>query len=183
MTNVVIRIQVGSQNPVKQGAAMKAFAKAFPSRALHCETTSAPSGVPDQPMNEAETKLGAQNRATHCAHQDKKQSFDYYVAMEGGVDLFEEGPATFAYVTVRDNNGKMITGRSANLPLPGGIYKRLVEGEELAHVMDDVFNEHNIRQKGGAIGVLTNHIETRESVYMQALILALAPFMHEELYQ
>lgn len=183
MTDVVIRMQVGSQNPVKQGAAMKAFAKAFPSRAIHCDTVNAPSGVPDQPMNEADTKLGAQNRATHCAHQDKKQSFDFYVAMEGGVDIFDEGPATFAYVTVRDNNGKMITGRSANLPLPYKIYKRLEAGEELADVMDDVFNQHNIRQKGGAIGVLTNHIETRESVYMQALILALAPFMHEELYQ
>lgn len=180
--SVVLRLQVGSKNPVKLGAAMKAFAAAFPTHAIHCEELSAPSGVPDQPMTEADTRLGAQNRATHCAHQDKNQTFDFYVAMEGGVDHFPEGPATFAYVAIRDNHGKMTTGRSANLPLPASIYRRLQAGEELAHVMDELFNDHNIRQKGGAIGVFTNHLETRESVYMQALILALAPFLHSELF-
>lgn len=179
---VVMRLQVGSKNPVKLGAAMKAFTAAFPTHAIHCEQLSAPSGVPDQPMSESDTRLGAQNRAIYCAHQDKQQAFDFHVAMEGGVEHFPEGPATFAYVAIRDSSGKMSTGRSANLPLPATIYQRLEAGEELAHVMDDVFNEHNIRQKGGAIGVFTNHLETRESVYMQALVLALAPFLHHELF-
>ncbi|MBM6550198.1 inosine/xanthosine triphosphatase [Marinomonas ostreistagni] len=183
MSETVIRIQVGSNNPVKHGAAIKAFSKAFPDRAIHCEQSHAPSGVAEQPMSEDETKLGSQNRASHCAQQDKKQAFDYYVAMEGGVHLFAEGPATFAFVTIRDSQGKMITGRSANLPIPMSVYQRLEDGEELAHVMDDLFNDHNIRQKGGAIGVFTNHLETRESVYMQALILALSPFMHAELFE
>lgn len=183
MSNAVIRVLVGSNNPVKKGAAMKAFAKAFPTRAIHCEEISAPSNVADQPMNEADTKLGSQNRATFCAHSDSKQQFDYYVAMEGGVDSFSEGPATFAYVTIRDQQGRIVTGRSANLPLPRKVYSRLEQGEELAHVMDDLLNDQNIRQKGGAIGIFTNQIETRESVYMQALILALAPYLHEEIYQ
>ncbi|RDL46040.1 non-canonical purine NTP phosphatase [Marinomonas piezotolerans] len=182
MSSAVIRIQVGSENPVKHGAAIKAFSRAFPGHAIRCDMVKAPSNVPDQPMSEADTKLGAQNRVTYCAHQDKKQKFQYYVAMEGGVDLFDEGPATFAYVAIRDSNGALVTGRSANLPLPRTIFNRLEQGEELADVMDDVFNQHNIRQKGGAIGVFTNHLETRESVYMQALILALAPFLHSEFY-
>lgn len=183
MSSVVIRVLVGSTNPVKKGAALKAFAKAFPTHAIHCEDLYAPSDVPDQPMTEAETKLGAQNRATFCARSDSKQEFDYYVAMEGGVERFSEGPATFAYVTIRDQQGRLITGRSANLPLPSAVYKRLELGEELAQVMDDVFNDHNIRQKGGAIGVFTNDIESRESVYMQAMVLALAPFLHSEFYK
>ncbi|RUM49697.1 MAG: non-canonical purine NTP phosphatase [Marinomonas sp.] len=182
MSSVVIRVLVGSTNPVKKGAAMKAFAKAFPDHAIHCEDLNAPSGVADQPMNEQDTKLGAQNRATYCAHFDSQQKYDYYVAMEGGVDYFDEGPATYAYITVRNQEGRMITGRTANLPLPQFVYQRLEQGEELAHVLDDIFNQHNIRQKGGAIGVLTNHIETRESVYMQGLVLALAPFLHSEMF-
>lgn len=183
MAKPILRILVGSTNPVKRAAAEGAFIKAFANHRIECEAISVPSGVADQPMTEADTKLGAQNRTLHCASRDVQKDCDYYVAMEGGVDHFGEGPATFAYVAIRDQNGRTSTGRSSNLPLPEFVYKRLVQGEELAHVMDDVFNEHNIRQKGGAIGVLTNHLETRESVYTQALILALAPFMFAELYQ
>lgn len=183
MSKETVRILVGSTNPVKRAAAVAAFSKAYANHNIECEVISVPSGVADQPMNEDDTKLGAQNRTLQCAKADHEQHFDFYVAMEGGVENFSEGPATFAYVAIRDQNGHMSTGRSSNLPLPTFVYKRLVQGEELAHVIDDVFNEHNIRQKGGAIGVLTNHLETRESVYTQALILALAPFMYAELYQ
>lgn len=182
MSKEILRILVGSTNPVKRGAAFKAFAKAFPSHTIHCEDRNVPSGVADQPMTEFDTILGAQNRVRHCANEDVSHSFDFYIAMEGGVDNFSEGPATFAYVSILDQQGNIVTGRSANLPLPKSVYLRLEQGEELATVMDELFNENNIRQKGGAIGVLTNHLETRESVYQQATVLALAPILHKGLY-
>ena len=46
-------------------------------------------------------------------------------------------------------------GRSCNLPLPAKVYQRLEQGEELGFVMDDLFNTKNIKQQGGAIGLLT----------------------------
>ncbi|SBS31420.1 Non-canonical purine NTP phosphatase [Marinomonas aquimarina] len=183
MSKEILRILVGSTNPVKRGAAEKAFSRAFPNHMVEVQTIAVPSGVADQPMNETDTKLGAQNRTLQCAKTDREQHCDFYVAMEGGVDNFSEGPVTFAYVAIRNCHGLESLGRSANLPLPPSVYARLEQGEELAHVMDDIFNEHNIRQKGGAIGVLTNHLENRQSVYTQALTLALAPFMHPELYR
>ena len=48
--------------------------------------------------------------------------------------------------------------------------------------MDRLFKTNNIKHKGGAIGLLTNGLETRESNYTQALILAMAPFLNPELY-
>ena len=183
MSKKIMRVLVASTNPVKRNATIKAFEKVFSGDVVQCDVLAVPSGVADQPMTEAETKLGAQNRVRHCIEQDTPQDYDYYVAIEGGVDRFEDGAATFAYMAICDASGKIVSGRSANLLLPPSVYTRLKQGEELAHVMDDVFNEHNIRQKGGAIGILTNHLETRESVYTQALILALAPFMHAEHYQ
>ncbi|MEF1220443.1 DUF84 family protein, partial [Photobacterium damselae] len=45
---------------------------------------------------------------------------------------------------------------------------------------DEMFQAHNVKQKGGAIGMLTSHLLTRSSVYHQALILALIPFVNEE---
>ncbi|MBJ7538241.1 inosine/xanthosine triphosphatase [Marinomonas transparens] len=177
-----IRICVGSKNPVKIAAATQAFKTIFPDHMVQSVAVHAPSDVADQPMTEAETRLGAQNRVRYCAQQDTRNEIDYFVAMEGGVDEFEEGAATFAYVAILSKEGKLITGRSANLPLPNKVFKRLQANEELGVVMDELFNTSNIKQKGGAIGLLTNHAATRESTYTQALLLALAPVLHPEYY-
>ena len=48
--------------------------------------------------------------------------------------------------------------------------------------MDRLFNTDNVKQKQGAIGLLTHGLATRESVYRQAIILAMAPFIHPDLY-
>jgi non-canonical (house-cleaning) NTP pyrophosphatase len=48
--------------------------------------------------------------------------------------------------------------------------------------MDRLFNTSNVKQKEGAIGLLTHGLATRESVYKQAIILAMAPFIHPNLY-
>ncbi|MEP3350500.1 MAG: inosine/xanthosine triphosphatase [Marinomonas sp.] len=174
-----IHIVVGSQNPVKINAAKQAFSAIFKESIIECSGQAAPSGVPEQPLTEAETRLGAQNRATFC-HSNRaiESNRSFFVAMEGGVDKFKEGAATFAYVAIVDSSGKLFTGRSANLPLPHSIYQRLQSGEELGPIMDELFNTSNIRQKTGAIGLLTNNAATRESIYTQALILALAPILH-----
>jgi inosine/xanthosine triphosphatase len=179
---MIIRLCVGSMNPVKINAAKHAFEIVFPAHFIHCEGMNTPSGVADQPMTESETRLGAMNRAEYCAKQDSNQMVNFSVAMEGGVDEFEEGAATFAYVAILDSEKRLSIGRSANLPLPSKIFKRLQGNEELGHVMDDVFKTSNIKQQGGAIGVLTNNAATRESIYIQALILALAPILHPEHY-
>jgi len=180
LSSTVIRVSVGSTNPVKVNAARQAFLQIFPNHTIHCEEMHAPSEVADQPMTESETRLGAQNRAKYCYEHVSNQGMDFFVSMEGGVDQFEEGAATFAYVAIVNSDGEMMTGRSANLPLPEKVFKRLQNNEELGVVMDDLFNTDNIRQKGGAIGLFTNHAATRESVYTQALVLALAPALYPQ---
>jgi inosine/xanthosine triphosphatase len=45
-----------------------------------------------------------------------------------------------------------------------------------------MFGTNNIKQKGGAISLLTHQLLTRSSVYHQALILALVPFTNPELF-
>ncbi|MDF2178382.1 inosine/xanthosine triphosphatase [Aliiglaciecola sp. CAU 1673] len=173
-----LRVIVGSNNPVKIGAVATAFRTLFPDHQVECAGMHAPSGVAAQPMNEEETRLGARNRVHYCARQE---TADFYVALEGGVDRFDEGPATFAYAVISDGNRETI-GRSASLPLPDIAYQALLAGEELGDVMDRLFGTHNIKQKGGAIGLLTNGHATRESIYAQTMLLAMAPFLHPTLY-
>ncbi|WP_299801677.1 inosine/xanthosine triphosphatase [uncultured Shewanella sp.] len=174
----IISIIVGSKNPVKVGAAESALATLFPDKQIDCQGVDAPSLVADQPMTEAETKQGAINRVKYC--QDNYQA-DYYMAMEGGVDLFEHGPATFAYIAIA-HKAQVSVGRGAQLPLPMPVYQALTQGQELGHVMDSMFNTVNIKQKGGAIALLTQGHATRQGNYTQAIILAMAPMLHPHLY-
>ncbi|MFT6345531.1 MAG: inosine/xanthosine triphosphatase [Paraglaciecola sp.] len=174
----MIKIVVGSKNPVKINAAKAAICDIFSSDELECVGINAPSQVADQPMTVDETQLGAINRVKYC--QQHTQA-DFYLAIEGGVDQFKYGPATFAYVAIADQK-RISIGRSCNLPLPPAIYRALEGGEELGDVMDRFFNTDNVKQKQGAIGLLTNGLATRESVYRQAILLAMAPFIHSDLY-
>ncbi|MBO7925354.1 inosine/xanthosine triphosphatase [Pseudoalteromonas sp. K222D] len=173
-----LKVIVGSKNPVKINAAKCIFSMYFPECDIDCQGVNAPSGVPDQPIGEEQTRIGAQNRVNYCKEHYQAH---YYVAMEGGAEQFSYGAATFAYVVI-DNAVNQVVGRSSNLPLPQILYNALLNGAELGNVMDKAFNTTNIKQQGGAIGLLTNNHATRESTYTQALTLAMAPFLHSALY-
>lgn len=170
-------VAVASGNPVKLLAAQASFEKCF-EQMIEIVSVSAPSGVPDQPMSTQETRLGAYNRVLVAKQMVEA---DYYIAYEGGVDVFEDGPKTFAIICISADD-EMIFGQSATLPLPFKVYERLLEGIELGTAMDDLFNTINIKQKGGAIGQLTKGLETRASVYESATILALSRFVNPQLF-
>ena len=179
MPNKTINVIVGSKNPVKVGAVNQALSAIFPDHNVECLGVNAPSQVADQPMTSEETRLGAINRVKYC--QQHHQA-DYYVAIEGGVDNLTDGPVTFAYIVITKGSQSSM-GRSAMLPLPPVVYQALQQGEELGHVMDRLFNTENVKQKGGAIGLLTNGLESRMSNYTQAITLAMAPFLQPQLFK
>lgn len=175
------KLYVGSTNPVKVNAALVTLSITL-EQDFDTYEVAVPSGVAEQPMSEEETRLGAVNRVNALIDRVNDNSNDtWYVAIEGGVDVFEDGPATFAYVVIY-NGGRMSIGRSANLPLPVSIYQALQRGEELGPVMDRLFNTTNVKQQGGAIGLLTLNHASRQSVYEVALTLAMAKFHFPDLY-
>ncbi|HLV48227.1 MAG TPA: inosine/xanthosine triphosphatase [Aliidiomarina sp.] len=174
----MLTVVVGSKNPVKINAAQAAIQAAFPNQKVIVEGVDAPSQVSDQPMNEQETLAGARNRMAFCrAHYQA----NFYVTFEGGVDRFDYGVATFAYVVVANGEHERV-GRTSDLPLPEIFYQQLLQGQELGDVLDLHFNTVNVKQMGGAIALLTQGLESRESTYIQALILALAPFVTGSLF-
>lgn len=179
MSIAPLRVVVGSRNPVKIGAVRNALAPLYPGRLVECEGIAAPSGVPEQPMTAAETREGAINRMEYCRRHGGIA--DFYVALEGGVDVTADGPGTLGYVVIGGGDHVSV-GSSAWLPLPPAVYEALLDGEELGPVMDRLFGTVNIKQQGGAIGLVTNGHATRESAYTQAIVMAMAPFLHPELY-
>jgi len=165
-------IAVASTNPAKINAVRDAFNLAFPDHPFQVTGFKTESGVAAQPMTSAETLLGADNRLRHLQQQ---QHADFYVAIEAGLD---DG-MTFAWMRISDGKQEG-RARSASLQLPAAAVHRLAQGEELGDVMDDLFGTQNIKQAGGAIGLLTQHKLSRSSVYQQALVLALIPFLTPE---
>ncbi|KKO48289.1 inositol monophosphatase [Arsukibacterium sp. MJ3] len=165
-------IVVASANPAKITAAKQCFQANFPEHAITVTGTAVPSGVAEQPLTSAETLRGAENRLQALKQQCQA---DFYVAIEAGLD----NDLTFAWMLI-EHNGKQGKARSASLMLPPTALQLLAEGVQLGDAMDQLFGTSNIKQAGGAIGLLTHNRLSRASVYQQALTLALIPFLNPE---
>ncbi len=168
-----MRIIVASRNPVKVEATRQAFASLFANSDLLIESVSVASGVSEQPMSDAETRTGARNRA--IAARDAAAGADFWVGMEGGIEVIDDQLMAFAWMVVA-NGDSLSEARSVTLPLPPAVRQLVEDGLELGDANDRVFSTVNSKQGGGAYGLLTDGRYTRESVYAQTMIIALTPF-------
>ncbi|KGQ71417.1 inosine/xanthosine triphosphatase [Chelonobacter oris] len=173
------QVVIASTNPVKINAVKAALAQIFADDAFEFIGAKSESGVSDQPMSMAETKCGAVNRIRYC--RQHYPAADFYVAIEAGVERFDYGAATCAYIVISDNV-RLSVGRSAELPIPLHIFEQLSPNIELGTVLDKLFQTENIKQKGGAMSLLTHGNASRQGVYQQAVILAMAPFLQPDLF-
>lgn len=169
------RVIISSLNPAKINAVKSAFEAVFPEQQFEFTGVAVSSEVPDQPIGDEETHLGAINRIKNAKMHTP--GADYYVGLEAGI----ADNRTFAWMVIETKNRRG-ESRSASLELPPAVIERLSHQHELGDVMDELFSTNNIKQKGGAIGLLTQFQLTRSSVYHQALILALVPFINPEHY-
>lgn len=169
---------VASTNPVKIQSALGGFQRMFADQIFEAEGLSAPSGVSDQPMGDAETLQGALNRARYV--HDHASDADYWVGIEGGAADDEDGMIVFAWVVVlsRDKTGKSRTGA---FYLPEEVATLVREGMELGHADDAVFGRSNSKQEDGSVGLLTGGVIDRTLYYEHAVVLALIPFLNPQL--
>ena len=172
-----MKIVVASLNPVKISAVEEAFESQFADHVFEMIPVSVASGVSDQPMSDTETLNGARNRV--IAAQDASPDADYWVGLEGGLDWFDGRLMAFAWMVIEGPNERVSESRSATLPLPPSVQELVEQGLELGEANDRVFSTANSKQAGGAYGLLTEGLYTRESIYTQTLILALIPFVHQ----
>ena len=172
-----MQVVVASRNPVKVAATREAFATLMPGVELQMIPVSVASGVRDQPASDAETRSGARNRAANARGAHPRA--DYWVGLEGGIEVYGGQLMAFAWMAIEGPNGTVSDARSATLPLPNAVKALIDSGLELGEANDRVFATVNSKQGGGAYGLLTDGLYTRESIYTQTLILALLPFVHE----
>lgn len=159
-------------NPAKITAISQAFSDVFGEGSCHIEGVEVDSGVSPQPVTNTETRTGARQRVMN-ARQVRPEA-DFWVAIEAGI---EENSA-FAWMVV-ENHRRRGESRSASFTLPDIVMKGIHQGRELGEEMARISGIEKINQRGGAIGIFTNDILSRASVYHQALVLALCPFHHD----
>jgi len=173
MKNIV----VASRNPAKLTAVKDAFTRHYPDETLELIAVDVDSGVGDQPTSDSETRRGARNRVV--AAQSVHENADFWVGLEGGIETFDGQLMAFAWMAILGSDGTIGEARTVTLPLPPAVKALVDEGMELGDANDRIFSTVNSKQKGGAFGLLTNGLYTREGVYTQALVIALVPFVND----
>jgi len=169
------KIAVGSENPVKIYEVKQGFERVWPEKTWEVSGIAVGSDVSDQPMSDAESILGARNRAQKAREQ---QGADFGVGLEGGVA--EIGGKWFdsGWVVVVDREGNEGLGSTVRMLVPGEMMKLLREGKELGDVDDLFFKKRNSKQESGHFGLMTNDHLTRTHCFTDGVISALALFIH-----
>ena len=172
-----MKIAVGSTNPVKVAAVREVVGQVWPEAEV-CPL-AVETGVSAMPLSDEETIAGARNRA-YAALQ--ACGADLGFGLEGGVHPHEAGLLLHGWVVVTDVNGREGVAGSGRLLLPPAIARRVLAGEELGPVMDELMGETDIKTKGGAVSVLTGGLIQRQQAFALGVAYALAPFIAPEFY-
>ena len=80
------------------------------------------------------------------------------------------------------NTTEKVLGTTGLYELPDWIIEKLLAGSELGHVIDELAQDSNTKEKQSAIGFLTHGEVDRLQNYTQAITFALVPFLQDSLY-
>ncbi len=172
-----VRVIVGSTNRPKLRAVRQALVSRWPN--VTVDACDAPSGVGTQPFGAAETLLGASNRAQFAL---KHSSSDMGIGLEGGIEQGPGGDYLLGWVAILDTSGRLGTASTGRVLLPPRLAEEVRLGVELGSAIDRWLGRQGTRHDSGVIGVLTDGLVQRDAAFAQGIILALAPFLHPDLY-
>lgn len=182
VTQSEVSVAVGSLNPVKCGAADRGLRAALKLVSLRVEGCDAHSDVREQPVGDAEIKLGATNRARHAYDiflQKNGSPPSYSVGIEGGILISNKGTDSeemdcMAWIVIFDG-ARFGSARTASFSLPQVIQNHIRCGVELGAADDLVFGRINSKRGDGVVGLLTKGVLDRTEYYVPAVILAIIP--------
>lgn len=167
-------VAIGSMNPVKINSARQAFELTWPDESWVFAGRTAESGVPRQPLTDAETIKGARNRSIAALEQ---LGADYGVGIEGGLQRTTDKWFAGVWVVVIDKQGQEGVGAALKVAVPSNVMRLVHGGLELGEACDLAFDRRNSKQHEGVFGLLTNGLLSRTIVSTEAVIAALAAFL------
>lgn len=184
--SIPLIVAVGSTNPTKVKAVEAIVSRAFPHARV--EPAAVPSGVSEQPLSAGETERGARERAWAALAAVPGARFG--IGLEGGVHFparHDDDDATarcdvINCCAVAADDGSVHVAWGVRFPLPPTVGERLRRGEELGPVMDELSGMKDSAKVLGAVGFLSNGLLTRDVMWESAVVCALMPWFHPELY-
>lgn len=173
----MVRIVVGSKNPVKVEGVRQAFAQYFDP--VEVDSKEVDSGVGNQPLNNDSIK-GAMNRALR-AYSDE---FDFSVGVEAGLFSFKNTITGFIdfQVAAIYNGSRMSIGFGPGFEYPPFVVEKVLKGREVGEVMDEFTGIKNLGEKTGAIYFLTKGKISRIELTRLSVTTALIPWINEKYY-
>ncbi len=174
-----MKVNIGSENPVKVNAVKKAFCKYF--KEIKVKGIKTNSNVREQPLNLKEIILGAKNRA-------KKSFIDckYSVGIESGLMSFpfNSGFVESTIAVIFDGKNYFY-GSSPLFEYPEKAVELLIKGQDDVNTaFAKLFNkEKDMGKKGGAVGELTKGKITRTDFTELAVLMALIKIISKEFYE
>ena len=171
-------VAVGSLNPGKVEAVRAAFGQLWPGQVWDVVGSDVPSGVTHQPMSEAETRRGARARAVGAR---EALDADYGVGLEGGLQADGDRWLNCGWVYVISADGTEAMASSLRVVVPPRLMALVLAGRELGDACDDVFGTRQAKHSQGMLGLLSNGVLDRTTVFTHAVVAALTTFAHPEL--
>ena len=176
----MIKVAVGSENPIKINAVKSAFEKVFGVE-IEVVGVSVSSGVSDMPLSFEEMVEGAKNRAERAR---KELDADFGVGLEGGFEHEEIGTFLSGFAAVIDRQEVWGYAQGRGLLMPEKIVKRVKEeGKELGDVMDELRGLKNTKQHEGCVGFMTDNLIPRQEAFEGTVIYALSRFTKKEIFE
>jgi inosine/xanthosine triphosphatase len=173
------KIAIGTKNPAKIKAVEIGFTTIWPNETFEFMGLEVESGVPAQPMSDAESIQGARNRARKA---QEELGADYGVGLEGGLQEIAGLWFDCGWCVIVNEASEEGIASSAKIPVPEKMMQHIREGEELGQVLQRFTDIENIKQKEGHFGIMTDNAITRTDGYVHGVILALSRFLHPELF-
>lgn len=134
------------------------------------------SNVLKQPITSEMTRTGAIHRATNGL---SVATVDYSIGLEGGVTFIDGELYVCNWGALATASGEIFTASGGLIPLPKSFIEPILQGEELATLMEQYTNIRDIGSQEGAIGMFTQGLVTREQVYTYIGTLLKGQLLHQ----
>ena len=176
-----MKILIGTQNPGKVQGAKEAFERYFEN--FEIEGIPVSSNVSDEPVND-EIYAGARNRVDNLIKYSKDNNVDadYFLGIESGITDLLGKWVIINIAVIKDKNGYESWGTSPAFPVPDKYVKKIID-TDLGKVMDEIFNQTEIRKGKGGIGFLTHDKISRFDLTRGAFTMALTQFINDDIWK
>src|SRR5699024_2394610 len=119
----------------------------------------------------------AMNRA-YYAQRNKSKSIGF--GLEGGVMYVKDQLYSCNWGVLQTEKGNVYTAAVARIALQNEFKARIKEGYELAKIMNDLTEKKDIRNRHGAIGILTNDLLDRSAMFVHVVTLLKGQYKYDQ---